>query len=65
MEGLQMIIGLVIMALNILYDMDSCGGYGRRGTSRPCINPASGWPMISDDCSGVDVIGNPYGRDDG
>ena len=31
-----------------------CGG---------CINPASGLPMISDDCMGVDVGGNPYGTD--
>jgi len=25
------------------------------------INPASGFTMMDDDCSGVDVAGNPYG----
>lgn len=29
--------------------------------SRCSINPATGLPMISDDCSGVDVGGNPFG----
>lgn len=28
-----------------------------------CINPATGLPMLSGDCSGVDVAGNPYGCD--
>jgi hypothetical protein len=34
------------------------------GTSSGCsINPASGLPMIGDDCTGIDVAGNPYGTD--
>jgi len=34
------------------------------GTSSGCsINPASGLPMIGDDCAGIDVAGNPYGTD--
>ncbi|MFZ2974631.1 MAG: hypothetical protein WA049_18525 [Ferribacterium limneticum] len=27
------------------------------------INPATGLPMIGDDCGGIDVAGNPYGID--
>lgn len=27
------------------------------------INPATGLPMTTDDASGVDVEGNPYGTD--
>lgn len=27
------------------------------------INPASGLPMIGDDCGGTDVMGNPFGTD--
>jgi len=27
------------------------------------INPASGLPMINDDCTGIDVEGNPFGTD--
>ena len=32
-------------------------------TPRPtgCINPATGLPMTAGTCSGVDVMGNPYG----
>ena len=33
------------------------------GDSAACINPATGLPMISDDCTGVDVGGSPYGSD--
>jgi hypothetical protein len=31
------------------------------GNAMGPINPASGFTMMDDDCSGVDVAGNPYG----
>jgi hypothetical protein len=29
----------------------------------PVFNPANGLPMINNNCSGVDVLGNPFGTD--
>lgn len=34
--------------------------FNHSNTTGP-INPASGFVMMNDDCSGVDVAGNPYG----
>jgi hypothetical protein len=46
-------------------DVNSPNNHGNSMTVGSCVNPASGLPMISDDCSGVDVMGNPFGMDEG
>lgn len=42
---------------------DSSSMHGLGADMGCAINPATGMPMISGDCAGVDVMGNPYGFD--
>lgn len=36
-------------------------GVSYNAPTASCVNPATGLPMISGECWGVDVAGNPYG----
>lgn len=44
-------------------DLPGMGESNERDTGFCTINPASGLPMIGDDCGGIDVAGNPFGTD--